>query len=196
MAAQAGLCLAWSETPVLSCRGSYIFDFSSTEVEVQFYLDEYRTSDNIKAAIDAIPYIYGSTNSADALMSMHSQIFDRARGDRPDADNIAFMITDGISNINSRRTIPEAANARQKGIKIYAIGKVTLSWFEDYNNSSKSKTFYRKEITQLEMHKLPGIVKTYWRTNIHFPVNRSMSVLFYDLMFSAFAMQLYVGSRK
>ena len=96
-------------------------DFS-TEVEIQFYLDEYKTSADIKAAIDAIPYIYGSTNSADALKTMHSQIFTRARGDRPDADNIAFMITDGVSNINYRRTIPEADNARQKKIEIYAIG--------------------------------------------------------------------------
>ena len=95
----------------------------STEVEIQFYLDDYMTSDDIKSAIDAIPYIYGSTNSADALQAMHSQIFNRARGDRPDADNIAFMITDGVSNINYRRTIPEADTARQKRIKIYAIGK-------------------------------------------------------------------------
>ena len=95
----------------------------STEVQIEFNLNDYRTGTDIKAAIDRIPYIYGSTNSADALMMMHTSMFTRRNGDRPDADNIAFMITDGVSNINSRRTIPEAEQAHAKRIHIYAIGK-------------------------------------------------------------------------
>lgn len=94
----------------------------STSVEIQFYLDEYKTNDDVKAAIDKIPYIYGSTNSADALKTMHEQLFNTRRGDRNDVENVAFMITDGISNINSRRTIPEAQAAIGKGITVYAIG--------------------------------------------------------------------------
>ena len=94
----------------------------STEVEIQFQLNQYRTSADIKRAIDNIPYIYGSTNSADALQTMHTDMFTHENGDRPGVDNIAFMITDGISNINYRRTIPEAEAARADGIHIYAIG--------------------------------------------------------------------------
>ena len=33
------------------------------------------------------------------------------------------MITDGVSNVNYRRTIPEADSAKMKGIEIYAIGR-------------------------------------------------------------------------
>ena len=94
----------------------------STEVEIQFHLNQYRTSAELKRAIDNIPYIYGSTNSADALESMHNVLFTRENGDRPRVDNIAFMITDGVSNINYRRTIPGAESARSDGIHIYAIG--------------------------------------------------------------------------
>lgn len=43
-------------------------------------------------------------------------------GDRAEAENIAMVITDGVSNINSRRTIPEAAESRDTGIHIYSIG--------------------------------------------------------------------------
>lgn len=43
-------------------------------------------------------------------------------GDRDDAENVAMVITDGVSNINSRRTIPEAEDSRDIGIHIYAIG--------------------------------------------------------------------------
>ena len=99
----------------------------STEVQIEFNLGEYRTGTDIKAAIDRIPYIYGSTNSADALLTMYSQMFTRANGDRPHVDNVAFMITDGVSNINSRRTIPAAEAARRLGIRIYAIGRRIFS---------------------------------------------------------------------
>ena len=43
-------------------------------------------------------------------------------GDRDDAANIAIVITDGVSNINARRTIPEAESARDIGIHIYSVG--------------------------------------------------------------------------
>ena len=98
----------------------------SSEVEIQFHLSDYSTSADVKAAIDRIPYIYGSTNSADALMTTHDLMFGSSNGDRPDAENIAFMITDGISNINARRTIPEAETAHSKGIRVYAIGKFAM----------------------------------------------------------------------
>ena len=73
-------------------------------------------------AIDEIPYIYGSTNTADAIETMRSQMFTARNGDRPGVPNIGIIVTDGVSNINSRRTIPEAENARQDDIHIYAIG--------------------------------------------------------------------------
>ena len=49
-------------------------------------------------------------------------MYTAANGDRPGVPNVAIVITDGVSNINSRRTIPEAEQARAAGIHIYAIG--------------------------------------------------------------------------
>ncbi|WAR09787.1 K319L-like protein [Mya arenaria] len=94
----------------------------STEVEIEFHLNNYTNTADIKAAIDRIPYMYGTTNTADALKTMHELMFSARNGDRPDVDNIAFLITDGISNINGRRTIPEAEKAQGKAIRVYAIG--------------------------------------------------------------------------
>lgn len=64
------------------------------------------------AAIQEITYIYGSTNTADALQVMRENMFIPSRGDRRDAPNICVLLTDGVSNINSRRTIPEAEATR------------------------------------------------------------------------------------
>lgn len=66
------------------------------------------------SAIDGMPYLYGSTNTADALREMGNNMFTAANGDRSDAPNIAILLTDGVSNINSRRTIPEGVSARDK----------------------------------------------------------------------------------
>lgn len=53
---------------------------------------------------------------------MRTQMYVPERGDRPDVKNVAVVITDGVSNINARRTVPEAESARGAGIHIYAIG--------------------------------------------------------------------------
>ena len=94
----------------------------STEDHVEFQMNSYKTKADVYNAIDEIPYRYGSTNTADALLTMRSEMFTRANGDRPNVDNICIVVTDGVSNINARRTIPEAEQARADGIHIYAIG--------------------------------------------------------------------------
>uniref|UniRef100_A0A2C9JVB5 VWFA domain-containing protein n=1 Tax=Biomphalaria glabrata TaxID=6526 RepID=A0A2C9JVB5_BIOGL len=89
---------------------------------VQFQLNTYAKKADVYNAIDDIPYRYGSTNTADALKTMRSVMFTAGNGDRSDVNNVAVVVTDGVSNINSRRTVPEAEQARAEGIHIYAIG--------------------------------------------------------------------------
>ena len=94
----------------------------STDVHVEFQMNTYSSKLDVLQAIDRIPYRYGSTNTADALETMRTQMFSAANGDRANVPNLAIVITDGVSNINSRRTIPEAEQARNNSIHIYAIG--------------------------------------------------------------------------
>lgn len=94
----------------------------STDVYIQFHMNQYTTKNELIAAVGNIPYNYGSTNTADALKTMRTEMFTRQNGDRPDVENIGIVMTDGVSNINSRRTIPEGGLARDAGIKMYAIG--------------------------------------------------------------------------
>lgn len=102
----------------------------STGVYEQFHLNTYTTKTDMFNAIDDIPYEYGSTNTADAIKFMRTNMFLESNGDRPGVNNTAIIITDGISNINSRRTIPEAQNARDQGIHIYAIGIGLSDFYE------------------------------------------------------------------
>ena len=94
----------------------------STQNHIEFQMNTYKTKTDVYNAIDEIPYRYGSTNTADALKTMREEVFTRRNGDRPGVENICIVVTDGVSNINARRTIPEAEQARAVGIHIYAIG--------------------------------------------------------------------------
>ena len=94
----------------------------STRDHVEFQMNTYSTKAEVYNAVDEIPWRYGSTNTADALKTMRTEMFTRQNGDRPDVENICIVVTDGVSNINARRTIPEAEQARGEGIHIYAIG--------------------------------------------------------------------------
>ena len=49
-------------------------------------------------------------------------MFTAANGDRPTAPNVAIVVAGGVSNVNRRKTIPEAEQARADGIHMYAIG--------------------------------------------------------------------------
>ncbi|CAE1248473.1 COL6A [Acanthosepion pharaonis] len=74
----------------------------STKVHIQFHLNEYSSKNQVFAAIDRIEY------------SEH--------GDRTEAPSVALVLTDGVSNIDSKRTVAEAIRAQSSDIHIYAIG--------------------------------------------------------------------------
>ena len=75
----------------------------------------------IEAAVFGIKYMAGVTNTADGIMTMHEVIKQEGRGDNA-AIPIAIVITDGMSNVDEQRTIPEALSARNDGIQMFAVG--------------------------------------------------------------------------
>ena len=74
-------------------------------MKVNFPLNRYNSKSSMFPAIRSIPYVYGSTNTADGLRVLRSEVFNQANGDRPEVPNVAIIITDGISNLNSGQFI-------------------------------------------------------------------------------------------
>ena len=66
------------------------------------------------------------TNTAAGLFDMRTKVFDPSnsnlRGDRTNSPDIAVVISDGASNINRERTIPNAEDAKRDGITVLAVG--------------------------------------------------------------------------
>lgn len=59
------------------------------------------------------------------------QVFRENRGDRPDAMNVALLITDGYATLEQSLTLTEAMTTKQDGAVVMALGqckvKVTRS---------------------------------------------------------------------
>ena len=65
-----------------------------------------------------------TTNTPEALIQTRLQCFNRANGDRSDADNLAIIVTDGVPFPESRRqpAIEEAKRLRDTGVVMVSVG--------------------------------------------------------------------------
>ena len=98
----------------------------STSARTLFHLDDYSTSEDVQKAIDDMPYGGGHTNTSGAIRIMMSDLFNGTRGDREHVADIAIVVTDGESNRDPNRTIPEADLAKQSGVTFFVIGVTDL----------------------------------------------------------------------
>lgn len=105
----------------------------SDSAEVQFQLNTYNSKQDVFEHIRRVEFVGGRTNTADALRIMHEGMFTSANGDRSGAQypNYAIVFTDGSSNVNEAQTIPQAIQAKIKGIHIIAVSIGTMiNWVE------------------------------------------------------------------
>lgn len=92
----------------------------STGVSLEFDLDEHFDVATLESFIWDMPYLAGTTNTADGIRLMRD-VYNRKR--RPDVKSIAVVVTDGKSNILPETTALQAELAQQEMIDIFAIGK-------------------------------------------------------------------------
>lgn len=92
----------------------------SNNAEVVFRLNEYSKLEDVLNGMN-IPYIGGTTNTADALRLTREQLFRQENGDRSDVRNIAVLITDGRSN-DVDNTWQEAMLLRNEGVVLLGVG--------------------------------------------------------------------------
>lgn len=92
----------------------------STTAKVNFDLNDHTTKPSVLSAINQISYIQGSTHTDLGLNLVWTRIFGQL-GDRADAQNILYILTDGQSSSPSATTV-QADLVRNHNIKTYAIG--------------------------------------------------------------------------
>lgn len=138
----------------MNINGGYarvgIVTFGS-EASVAFYLNSFNNNVDVLYNVSHIQYTYGQTNTAAALWLTRTKMFTRENGDRPYVPNIAVIVTDGNSNLNVERTIPEANLARDVGIELFAIG-IGFADTEELRaiTGSEEKTYSVEKFDDLE----------------------------------------------
>lgn len=85
----------------------------------EFYLNSYMTKNEMTDFLVTATKRSGGTNTGGALENAYKTVF--KVGDRPEAQNIALVVTDGQSN-NNTYTVEQARLAKLSGIHIIAVG--------------------------------------------------------------------------
>jgi len=72
-------------------------------------------------AVANMTIVASSTNTSSAINVMRTVVFTADNGDRPDVNNVAIVITDGMSD-DRQATAIEATAAKDAGVRMFAIG--------------------------------------------------------------------------
>ena len=107
----------------ISSKGTHVgVVIYSTTVAACFGLNDYDSVFDIEPVVFDLEYMAGLTNTADGIKVMHHLLNDQGRG-KDKATRIGVVITDGQSNVDQPRTIPEAEDAQQDDIEMFAVGQ-------------------------------------------------------------------------
>ena len=100
--------------------GAVVF---SEDVRLVFSLDTYTDAQSIKDAILGLAYLGQTTNTPEGLRVTREQCFNQGNGDRPNVQNLAIFISDGVPYPAERRNPAiRQAEALKEVASVIAIG--------------------------------------------------------------------------
>merc|ERR1711874_77952 len=108
----------------------------STNVQTIFSFNRYNKPEDVVSAVQTTIYQAGSTNTADGLRQA-IEMYQPGFGERPSADDVVILMTDGQSNINYWDTIPAATDLKATGAKVIGIG-IGLQNLDEINGIASS----------------------------------------------------------
>ena len=98
----------------------------NSSTEIVFHLDRYGDRRSLLGAIDGVDMYGGETNVAAALRVTRRTMFSRSHGARRGVPKILIMLTDGVGNRESHRTVEEARLTKAENISILVVGVTHL----------------------------------------------------------------------
>ena len=115
----------------------------STDSNVQFNLNDYQSSGNVRKAVDNVSYQGGITNTAQAIDTARIQMFRPDQGDRDYARNFILLVTGQDKSLSTNSTWRAAERAETDGIQLYVIGLNINDSVELDETSSHPLTTYQ-----------------------------------------------------
>ncbi|XP_052806963.1 collagen alpha-1(XII) chain-like [Mya arenaria] len=88
---------------------------------VQWYLHDYTNKASMLSALNYVPYHNGTSRMDLALRFVRQNVTVFAKGDRPSADNVIILLTDGRATYH-QAAVHEASLLKQGGADVIAVG--------------------------------------------------------------------------
>lgn len=98
------------------------FETFGNRAHLIFNLNNFTSAAAMEPAILNAKFLDENTNTSGGIWFAKDVMFTAANGDRPQAPNMAIVITDGESTYDHDKTIPYAQEAKAAGILIISIG--------------------------------------------------------------------------
>jgi hypothetical protein len=115
----------------------------SNEIVGQFYMNSNLNSAQL--VYNSLDFYddFGTTNTPAALEDAYSVQFKQQNGNRPNVPDVLIIVTDGYSNVNQTRTVPDAVTLKNSGVTIYSIAVgLDPHWSELDGMASSPSTQY------------------------------------------------------
>ena len=90
--------------------------------ELRIRLNDYHNREMLLHAVRQLSYPRSDTYTAGGLSVARTHLFYEHYGDRDNASNVAVLITDGESTIDTENTIPNAQGLHRDGIRVICVG--------------------------------------------------------------------------
>ena len=94
----------------------------SNKAYIQFGFNDSFSKIDLEQALDNITYHDQRSNVSGAIRLARQELFQSTYGSRDDIRNIAVVVSDGGSDLDTHLLVQEAYQAHTGGIQIYAVG--------------------------------------------------------------------------
>ncbi|KAI0210897.1 Collagen alpha-5(VI) chain [Lamellibrachia satsuma] len=113
-----------------------------------------KSSDDAVSAVETLRYSTGTTNTAAALSYVRNSMLKPDKGDRANAPNIVFVITDGGSN-NKKETQNEAYKLKAAGAHIVVVG---VGGWTDQMELTQMASFPHKKMNKVHVKRFNDLL--------------------------------------
>lgn len=93
------------------------------KTRVIFPLNRFNNKEQVKRAVSSVVYEpHQNTHTATGINLVMREVFVSSRGDRPTAQNVLIVLTDGMTTEEGASAITAASNAKTTGVTVLVIG--------------------------------------------------------------------------
>jgi len=110
----------------------FLLQYSGNKAKVDFNFGDYSTKAQVLAAVDRIKYLRENTNTTGGLKVARLDVFGGNYVQRPNAERLIVLITDGVPTYDADKLDDEVAAIKRMNIRIVGLGVTQKVVIDDF----------------------------------------------------------------